>query len=73
MRKLLIGLLVLGSFSVFAANEPASTCEDKAREEILNSKTVRTKLVNLLSDSDFTAVEEISDSTLALAKLACKK
>ncbi len=74
MKKLLIGLLVLGSFSTFAGTEEkAATCELKAREEILNSKTVRAKLEDLLSDSDFVAVEEISNSANTLAKLACQE
>ena len=74
MKKLFIGLILIGSFSTFAGSgQEASTCEGTAREEILNSATLRAKLVDLLSDSDFTALAEISDTANAIAKLACKK
>lgn len=81
MKKLLIGLLVIGSISSFA-QEP--TCEDKAVHEILLSKTVKSRLELLLSNVNYVSngtlrvdstmydeILKIRERARLLAELAC--
>lgn len=77
MKKLLLSLLVLSATTVFAQvevikNEP--TCEGVAYAQLLKTKTLNAKLIDLLADAD-ESIEEIAEiQRLAkeLAQIACE-
>lgn len=57
----------------FAQATNVLTCESLAYEQIMKTKALNKRLIALLSDSDFSSVEDIKNSAKALAELACKK
>jgi predicted signal transduction protein with EAL and GGDEF domain len=73
MKTIVVTLIVLGSVSAFAQTAKKPSCEAIAYEQLMKTQTLNNRLIDLLSDSDFSAVEEIKISAEALAKLACKK
>ncbi|GEM_PF-3866597 len=73
MKTVIAVLIVLGSLSASAQSTKKPSCESIVVEQIMRTKGVTEKLVDLLSDSDFSAVEDIQNSSKELAKLVCKK
>ena len=72
MKTIIVTILALGSVSAFAQSDKKSSCELIAYEQIMKTETLNKRLIILLSDSDFSSVEEIKNNAEALAKLACK-
>lgn len=82
MKSLLLGLLVLGSFSTFAQD---SECVGVAKADIMQTPVVKTKVQNLLSDLTTidengnividqavkAQIEDISDNAYVLAESVC--
>lgn len=82
MKSLLLGLLVLGSFSSFAQD---SDCVGIAKAEIMQISVVKSKVQTLLSDLTSidedgnivvdqgvkAKIEEISDNAYVLAESVC--
>ncbi|MDH4466562.1 MAG: hypothetical protein QE271_00775 [Bacteriovoracaceae bacterium] len=70
MKKLLIGLIAVGSLSAFAAK-----CEDKVYEQVMATKTIKAKLEVLLADAqeNLEKISEISTKVQELAAATCLK
>lgn len=74
MKSLFFGLLVFSSLSTFAqASNDETSCQLEAAEQILNSKKVQEKIIQLLAESNFLAVAQIQDSAFTLASQVCEQ
>jgi hypothetical protein len=71
MRNVLIAIIALGTISAFAGEN--KKCESKAYEEIMSSKTVKSKLQVLLADAqeNLEKIAAISTKAQELAAEAC--